>query len=415
MVAPTGTGPTNGQGNITNDGDGPPKKGDENKLSVTGVGGGGESPETQGAAAPVPTPKQRIAILHMARNLFEPDPRARANLGRNIIAGASYLAEQQANRQNNEPPKPLRDNVFVQPAAALSMEEAAASIRELPIPPEERALHAILTTITEAHNHVTTAPAVPAVQAAAAEPEQAPQGAQGGEAPRPQPVVPSAVDWSNYSRIYIPGHGAPGFGLLKQANERFTATQVAQMLIDSGALQHVKDIRITSSGSSQAIWQGELPAPHQPDTEGGGPDGRLPFVDGLSEGTVSLLVRLGLRFFNMWGTAAREVLTDTLEGQHRNTGEAFAQAVSRELARLGYPDVTVSGYAGAEMPLRDAGLAHHERRMEPLAAAAQAPIFQRRSEVRTQYQGRLIFRQPDGQPPPDQLCEAAAESDDDGQ
>lgn len=411
MVAPTG--PANGQSNITSSGDKPPKKGDANKLSVTGVGGSGDSPQTQGAAAPDPTQNRRIAILHMAHNLFEPDPLPRANRGRELMAGAYYLAEQQANRQNNEPPKPLRDNVFVHAEAASSMEGAAAVVHGSLIPAEPTA-RAILTTITEAHNHVTAAPAVPAVQAAAPEPQQAPQGAQGGEAQPPQPVIPSAVDWANYSRIYIPGHGAAGYGLLKQANERFTAAQVAQMLIDSGALQHVKDIRITSSGSSEATWQGELPAPHQPDTERADGGGWLPFVDGLSGAAVSTLVSFGRGLFNMWGAAADGAVNDVLEGPHRNTNEAFAQAVSRELARLGHPDVTVSGYAGAEMPLRDAGLDHHERRMDPLAAAAQAPIFQRRSEVRTQYRGGIIFRQPDGQLPLDQLG-AAAEQDDDDQ
>ncbi|MGL4827029.1 MAG: hypothetical protein ACRC24_06065 [Vibrionaceae bacterium] len=402
MVAPTGPAPTNGQGNITTDGDEPPKNGDEKKLSITGVEGGCESPETQGAAAPVPEPEQRMAIMHFAENLFEPDPLPRANRGRVLLAGASYLAEQQANRLNNTPPKPLRDNVFVSEAAALSMEDAAAYTRRMLIP-EERELRAIFTTIAQARNHVT---AVPAEQEGAAAPQVAPQGADGGVPTAPAPLIPTTVDWSRYSRIYISGHGAPGFGLLKQGDERFTAAQVAQLLIDSGALQHVKDIRITSSGSSQAQGQGVLPAPHQPDTERDGSRGRLPFVDGVSGAAVHAMVRLGEGFLDVFRTTAEEALADALEGQYRNTGQAFAQAVSRELAELGYPDVTVSGYAGAEMPLRDAGLDHHERRMNPFAAD-QEPIFQRRSEVRTQYRGGVIFRQPAEQQPAEPLGAAA--------
>ncbi|MGL5250557.1 MAG: hypothetical protein ACRC7P_05670, partial [Enterovibrio sp.] len=339
MVAPTATGPTNGQGNITNDGEGPPKKGDEKKLSITGVGEGGESPETQGAAAPVQEPEQRMAIMHFAENLFEPDPLPRANRGRVLMAGASYLAEQQANRLNNTPPKPLRDNIFTSRQAGSQMEDAAAYTRRMLIP-EERELHAIFTTIAQAHNHVT---AVPAEQEGAAAPQEAPQGADGGVPTAPAPLIPTTVDWSRYSRIYISGHGMPGFGLLKQGDERFTAAQVAQMLIDSGALQHVKDIRITSSGSSQAQGQGVLPAPHQPDTERDGPRGRLPFVDGVSGAAVRAIVRLGEGFLEVCRTAAEEVLTDALEGQYRNIGQAFAQAVSRELALRGYNDVKVSG------------------------------------------------------------------------
>ncbi|MGL6175840.1 MAG: hypothetical protein ACRC1U_02410, partial [Vibrionaceae bacterium] len=94
MVAPTGPAPTNGQGNIVTNGDEPPKNGDEKKLSITGVEGGSDSPETQGAAAPEPEPNQRMAIMHFARNLLEPEPAPRENLGQRLLAGAWYLAEQ---------------------------------------------------------------------------------------------------------------------------------------------------------------------------------------------------------------------------------------------------------------------------------------------------------------------------------
>ncbi|MGL5407726.1 MAG: hypothetical protein ACRDAP_03220, partial [Shewanella sp.] len=291
--------------------------------------------------------------------------------------------------QNSQPPKVLRDNVFTSAVAAVSMEYVAGVVRRAGIPPElpDRA---ICSTIIGAHNHVVEGAVLPQLPAPAAD---------GAQAPPPAPVVPTPVDWANYSRIYIPGHGMPGYGLLHQGEEVFTAQQVAQRLVESGALAHVKDIRITSSGSSETLWRGRLAAQQQPgmqeSTLGEAAGSGLPFVSGVEIPLVSLAVSIGRALFGYVQTVAQETLTEMAEGPYRNTNRAFAQEVSRELADLGYVDITVSGYAGEEMPLRDASLTHHERRVNWFSAN-QPPIFRRRSEVRMEFRGGVVFRQPEG-------------------
>ncbi|MGL4827028.1 MAG: hypothetical protein ACRC24_06060 [Vibrionaceae bacterium] len=403
MIAPTGA--ANGQGSVAgSNGDDPPKKRQDGKLAITDVKAAAETPQTQGAAAPAsnqpapehPTLATRMAILHFAQNLFEPESQQIRTNEQRLLAGAYYLAEQQANRQNHPEPKPLRDYVFSSAVAAAEMESVAEKLRGVPIPAEQP-FRAICSTIVNAKSLVFTDVEQPA--------PVAPQGAQRAPSRAPVPPVPNAVDWSQYSRIYIPGYGMPGLDLIKQGGERFTARQVAQKLADSGALTHVKDVRITSSGSSQELWHGYFAPPAQPAIDGQRGQVLQPYLLDLRSASVSD----GASFVQR---PLPPEFNDRIEAPDCEANRAFAQAVSSELEALGYEDVTVSGYAGKEIPVHDASIDQHERRMDPFAVG-QTLLLLRRSEVRMQYKVELRFREPEVQPPADQLGAAAAPEQED--